>query len=307
MIVDIINLIVKSGKGGAGCTAFSKMSPRRLIGSGGDGGRGGDLLIQVSPHFYDLSKFRGVKELSAQDGQPGDNSNKKGKDGQDYIVLVPKGTVVRDSQGECIIDLNEDNAQWLACKGGQGGKGNNRKLYTLEAEPAQEREIILDYYIPNDVAIVGLPNSGKTSLLNKLTGKNYKVADYPFTTTSCVWCKVAWDELDCTFLDTPPLKKDEILNQDSFIKHLARSRIVLFLSDNPESFNEDMESIKKTILSFDKKILKGKKIFHLLTKIDTIDASNLKEDKNIIKISVNDEVGIEKLKKSIVKVLVRDK
>ncbi|MDD4955776.1 MAG: 50S ribosome-binding GTPase [Candidatus Omnitrophica bacterium] len=323
MIIDEVKVYFKAGSGGEGSFSSMKYSARRVIGGGGDGGRGADVIIKVSPHLSDLIKFNERKRFIAQDGEKGKEYNKKGKHGEPLFVYVPRGTQVVDTEGNLIVDLNEDNQEYLICRGGAGGKGNFKKLYSLPASPGEEKEVILYYCIPNDVAIAGFANNGKTSLFNKLTGKNYAVADYPFTTKSCVWAPVEFDTFDkpsinperaqrvervefrkFTIMDTPPVKKNikNIYLENSFLKHLFRSKIILFVSDNPDTCKDEYAALKKEISSFDKRLICGKKIFHLLNKIDKID-KNIPDFKGILPVSAFTSAGIEELKKKIVKTL----
>jgi len=304
MIIDEIKVYFKAGNGGEGSFSSMKYSARRVIGGGGDGGRGGDVIVKVSPHLSDLIKFNERKRFIAEDGEKGKEYNKKGSHGETLFVYVPKGTQIVDLDGNLIIDLNEDNQEYLICRGGAGGKGNFKKLYSLPAQKGEEKEAILYYCIPNDVAIAGFANNGKTSLFNKLTGKSYAVADYPFTTKSCVWAPVELDFVKFTIMDTPPVKKNikNIYLENSFLKHLFRSKIILFVSDNPDSCKEEYTALKKEISSFDKRLIHGKKIFYLLNKVDKIDKNKLNL-KGVIAVSAIAGSNIEELERKIVKTL----
>ncbi|MDD4183228.1 MAG: 50S ribosome-binding GTPase [Candidatus Omnitrophica bacterium] len=304
MIIDEVKVYFKAGNGGEGSFSSMKYSARRVIGGGGDGGRGGDVILKVSPHLSDLIKFNERRKFVAEDGEKGKQFNKKGKHGQTLFVYVPRGTQIVDLEGNLIIDLNEDNQEYLICNGGAGGKGNFKKLYNLPAQNGEEKEVILYYCIPNDVAIAGFANNGKTSLFNKLTGKSYTVADYPFTTRACVWAPVELEFRKFTIMDTPPVKKNvkNIYHENSFLKHLFRSKIILLVSDSPDSLKDEYAALKKEISSFDKLLLRGKKIFYLLNKVDKMDKNAL-DFKGIIPVSTVDGTGIEELKKKIIRAL----
>ncbi|MCK9573332.1 MAG: 50S ribosome-binding GTPase [Candidatus Omnitrophica bacterium] len=304
MIIDEVKVYFKAGNGGEGSFSSMKYSARRVIGGGGDGGRGGDVILKVSPHLSDLIKFNERRKFVAENGEKGKEFNKKGKHGQSLFVPVPKGTQIVDLEGNLIIDLNEDNQEYLICKGGSEGKGNFKKMYSLPAQPGEEKEVILYYCIPNDVAIAGFANTGKTSLFNKLTGKSYAVADYPFTTKSCVWAPIEIEFRKFTIMDTPPVKKNtkNIYLENSFLKHLFRSKIILLVSDNPGEFKSEFSALKKEISSFDKLLTSGKKIFYLLNKVDKID-KNIIDLKGVMPVSTIDDEGIEVLKKKIIKAL----
>lgn len=308
MIIDKVTIYLRSGRGGEGSSNLMRLSSRKVLPSGGDGGKGGDVILKVSPHLYDLSKFKGNKKFIASDGEKGRAEHKKGKDAQDSIVNVPSGTrvwaggaVPLGKDNRVIADLVGEGAEFLACKGGRGGKGNYKRAYLIPAQGYQEKEVTLDYHIPNDVAILGFANSGKTSLFNALTGQKRKVAEYAFTTTSCFWANSDYEFERFVVLDTPPFKKNKDssnLTENTFLRHIFRSKILLLLSDKA-SFEEDYKGLEKEIALFDSSLLETKKIFYLLTKVDTIDKKNTK--KKVRAVSINKPETIKAVKERILK------
>lgn len=304
MIVDEVKIFIKAGNGGQGSLSSLRLSSRKIIGGGGDGGRGADVIIRINPHYYDLSKFSQRKRFIGDDGKNGGPNNKKGKDAKELVVDVPSGTLLKDEQGKLIADLGKDKKEFLICRAGQGGRGNYKKSTTTPPQEGEAKDVILDYRIPNDVAIVGLPNTGKTSLFNALTGRDFKVADYPFTTTSCVWAGLEHEFSSFVIMDTPALKQ-EIKKQDvSFLKHLYRTKIIILLSDKSEDFMGDFSLLEEQIASFDYSLVR-KKIFYLLNKIDTIEG-NLKSER-ITPVSAEKNIGITELKEKIVNYLKESK
>lgn len=297
MIIDKTKIYLKAGTGGEGSISTMRLSVRRFIGGGGDGGDGGDVIIKVSPHLYDLSKFKENRRFIAQDGKRGKETNKKGKFGDSITLSVPEGTIVRNLEGNKIVDLEGEKQEFLICRGGRGGKGNYKKNYTMPAQSGQEKEVILDFRILNDVALLGFPNCGKTSLFNKLTGSAHKVADYPFTTTYCAWARAA--EGSFTVMDMPPLKKSlpDKPAVNGFLKHLYRSKIIIFLSENFSDFEKEISELKREIDLFDEGLLKNKIIFYLLNKIDKMD--KIKSVKERFFISVEQDMGLEIFKEKI--------
>lgn len=298
MIIDKVTICLRSGKGGEGSSALAKLSSRKVVAWGGDGGRGGDVILRVSPHPYDLSKFKGSKKFIAAAGERGRAKNQKGRDAQDLIIDVPSGTLVL-SGDKVIADLSGEDDRFRVCKGGRGGKGNSKRGYPLPAEGLEEKEITLDYRIPNDVAILGFANSGKTSLFNVLTGQDRKVADYAFTTTSCFWANSDFEFDRWVVLDTPPLKKSEAGRQPAenrFLRHIFRSKIILLLSDRAEA-EKDYRDLREEIALFDDSLIKAKKFFYLFSKIDTIDKKNVA--KGVLTVSVKDPGSIVALKEKI--------
>ena len=302
MIIDKVTIYLRSGKGGQGSSVLTSLSSRKVVADGGDGGKGGDVILRVSLHLYDLSKFRGDKKFIASGGESGRSRNQKGKDAEALIVNVPSGTRVL-AEDKVIADLVGEGAEFLICKGGKGGKGNYKRDYVLPAQGPEEKEVTLDYRVPNDVAILGFANSGKTSLFNALTGQERKVAEYAFTTTTCFWANSDYEFERSVVLDTPPFKKNKgstHLEENRFLRHIFRSKILLLLSDKA-SADEDYKELKREISLFDNSLLETKKIFYLLAKIDTIDRKKAK--KGVLIISMNKPETIEALKEKISKEL----
>ena len=305
MIVDETKIHLKSGNGGNGCSSFQKKGSFKNIGWGGDGGRGGGVFFEVSPHFYDLSKFKNTKKFRAQDGGAGLPNNKTGKSAEDLYLKIPQGALIRNLQGNIIKDMAVEGEKYEVLRGGRGGKGNYRRDYASEGEQGRELDVILDYRIPNDVAILGFPNSGKTSLFNLLTGKQYKVAEYPFTTTSCIRSFFEHEFRRFSVLDFPALARNSDRGKglgNDFLKHLLRTRIIFLLSANPEGLKEETEELKGQIEIFNKTFLKDKKIFYLLTKADKIDGEI---NSSFMPISVETGRNIDKLKEKIAKELFK--
>lgn len=297
MIVDHIRLCLRSGKGGDGSSACVRKSGH-LVPDGGPGGKGGDVIIRTSPHLYDLNKFRHCRVFTAASGEDGGSRNKTGKQAEPLFLDIPPGTLVKDSENNCIADMLQHPQQFCAACGGRGGLGNFKRGYADAGEAGEEKEIILDYRIPNDVALLGCANAGRTSLFNILTGQGHKVADYPFTTLSCSWAVAVLGERRAVFLDTPPLKESaEIPEEECFLKHLLRSRIILLVSDDPLSCQKQTAAIKDKVVNFDPSF-RNKKFFHLLNKIDTIDKDYNK--KGWLPVSAKTGEGIDRLKQMIV-------
>jgi GTP-binding protein len=337
MIVDYAKIHVKAGSGGKGANTKLMLSVRRVIGGGGDGGNGGDVILEVSPHLYDLNKFKEKKKFIAQDGFPGKDNNRRGKNGEDTVIGFPIGTVVWDENEAMLVELKEPGQRFVVCRGGKGGEGNYKKFYTLPPHPGEGRDIILDYRVLADIAVIGFANSGKTTLVNALTGRNFKVADYPFTTTSCYWAPAVIGDKKITVIDMPPIKKNSFARgyDTSLLRQLTRPRIFLLLSEDPVNCLAEYKEFIEEIKHVDTSLLEGKKVFYLLTKTDKIDKDNphkttdylykqtrqgracgktklqvgeqpaddskikISKIKGIIPISVHSGMGVEKLKKKI--------
>lgn len=194
MFVDKAKIYVKGGDGGNGVVSFrrEKYVPRGGP-NGGDGGKGGDVILSVDKNLSTLMDFKYHVHYKAKRGEHGQGSNKIGRGAQDLVIKVPPGTVVRDAEkGEVIADLVEEGQTFVAAKSGRGGRGNARFTssthhapdFAEKGEPGEERWMILELKLLADVGLVGLPNAGKSTFLSRVTAARPKIADYPFTTLS---------------------------------------------------------------------------------------------------------------------------
>ncbi len=300
MIVDNISLHLKAGNGGDGCLSFSRKR-NYLVGNGGRGGKGADIIFRVNGNLYDLSKFKYKKKFIGQNGSNGASSNKKGKDVPALILEVPLGTFIKNFKGDTLADLNQPEQFFLAARGGKGGEGNYKRSESQKGQPGQEKHFVLDYRIPCDVSIVGFPNVGRTTLFNRLSGEKHKVAAYPFTTLHNSWAVCEYQNRSFVLLDTPPIKeKAELSKEESFLKHLHRAKVVLIVSDNFDKCRSHIKIIRDKIINFDESYREKKK-FYLLNKIDKID-EGLKI-KNFLAVSAKDGKSMDILKEKIIKTL----
>ena len=247
MFIDEAEIDIKSGKGGDGMVHFhrEKYVPRGGP-DGGDGGRGGSVMLEVQATLNTLAAFRHTIRYAAEDGKGGGSNNKFGKSAADLIVPVPPGTVVYDiSSGERVLlgDLTNPGQQLLVCKGGRGGRGNthfkssiNQIPRTAErGVPGQEKRLHLELKLIADIGIVGVPNAGKSTLLSVLTNAKPKIAPYPFTTIEPNLGVANVDEETSVVLaDIPGLIEGAAegagLGHD-FLRHVQRTRVLIHLLD----------------------------------------------------------------------------
>jgi GTPase len=268
MFIDEAKIRITGGDGGNGCVAFrrEKFVPRGGP-SGGDGGRGGNVILVSSQHLNTLIKFRYNREFAAERGRHGEGSNRHGKDGADLVIALPVGTIAYDEEtGEKIQDLDSPDRQFVAAKGGRGGRGNARfatstRQAPRKAEPGELGEIRtlkLELKLLADVGLVGFPNVGKSTLISRLSAARPRIADYPFTTLEPYLGVVALDsERSFVMADIPGLIEGAHQGRGlgtRFLKHIERTRLLLHLVDVAEHAGrdaiEDYHTILKELESF---------------------------------------------------------
>jgi GTP-binding protein len=262
MFIDEAKILVKAGDGGNGCVAFrrEKYIPRGGP-SGGDGGRGGNVLLESSPHLNTLLKFRYNREFRAARGGHGEGSNRHGQDGDDLTIPVPVGTVVLNADsGERLWDFDTPRKRIVAARGGRGGRGNARFATSTNQAPrradpggsGEERRLHLELKLLADVGLVGFPNVGKSTLITRLSAARPRIADYPFTTLEPCLGVVALDP-DRSFVmaDIPGLIAGAHEGKGlgmRFLRHVERTRLLLHLIDVAEHSGRDPVEDYRTIL-----------------------------------------------------------
>ncbi len=244
MFLDRARIAVRGGKGGRGVISFRREAHVPRGGpDGGDGGRGGDVVLRADAQLASLGDFRYKREFGANDGAAGEGENRSGKAAKDLIVRVPMGTTVRDvATGQEVADLTADGAEIIAARGGKGGRGNARfatstrraPRIATDGERGEERELELELRLIADVGLAGLPNAGKSSLLAALTRARPKIADYPFTTLAPNLGVARLDERELVIADIPGLiegaSKGAGLGEE-FLRHIERTRLVVHVVD----------------------------------------------------------------------------
>ena len=258
MFLDSARIFVKSGHGGSGCVSFrrEKFVPKGGP-DGGDGGRGGHVILVARPQVRTLIAFRYKRLYGAPRGQAGQGSLKTGASGKDLVLQVPLGTVVlKDETGEALADLSTPGARFIAAHGGKGGKGNTRfKSSTHQAprdfEPGGDSEeswLRLELKLLADVGLIGLPNAGKSTLLSTITRARPKVAPYPFTTLSPILGVVEPSRFrSFVVADIPGLIEGAHRGHglgDQFLKHVERTRVLLHLVDLAEMTPPPLERVR---------------------------------------------------------------
>ena len=273
MLVDEARITVKAGDGGNGCMAFrrEKYVPRGGP-SGGDGGRGGDIVMVTTIHRNTLLHFRFNPEYTAQRGRHGEGSNKSGHEGESLTVQVPVGTTVLDDEtGETLFDFTEDGQTWIAAKGGRGGRGNQHFATSTHQAPTEHepgragqfRKLQLKLKLLADVGLVGYPNAGKSTLISRISAAKPKIADYPFTTLEPNLGVVQLpDYRSYVVADIPGIIEGAHEGRGlgiQFLRHVERTKVLVHLVDMSETGRDpvhDFETMMVELASFDEGLAK---------------------------------------------------
>lgn len=289
--VDYVKIYVKAGDGGRGCVSFrrEKYVPRGGP-DGGDGGKGGDVIIKASSDLHTLLDYRYKKIYKAERGEHGKGSNMTGRDGEDLIIKVPVGTVIKNMETNKIIaDLDEEGKSIVIAKGGRGGLGNTHFATSTNqapryAQPGQKGEeiwIILELKLLADVGLIGLPNAGKSTLISVISSAKPKIADYPFTTLTPVLGVVKYgDHQSFVVADIPGLIEGAHRGTGlghQFLRHVERTSMLLHLVDVSDFIDSDpvenFEKIQKELELYNPSLIK-KPLAVAGTKIDLAHKAN---------------------------------
>lgn len=287
MFADTARIIIKSGKGGDGHVSFRREKYVANGGpDGGDGGHGGDLVFLVDEGLNTLGDFRHLRKYAAEDGEEGKKRNCHGKDGEDCIIKVPAGTIIRDADsGKIIADMSGVNKRQIILKGGRGGKGNQHYAtptmqapkYAQPGVPGMELEVILELKVIADVGLVGFPNVGKSTFLSRVTNAKPKIANYHFTTLQPNLGVVDLAEgIGFVLADIPGLiegASEGVGLGDEFLKHIERTKVLIHVVDVASTEGRDpvsdIQSILKELEQYDTDLTKKPSVI-AANKIDVL-------------------------------------
>jgi GTP-binding protein len=288
--IDSARIHVKAGGGGVGCVSFrrEKFVPKGGP-DGGNGGRGGDIVILANAQLNTLLDYQYKRSYSAPRGEHGLGANKTGKSGHDILLQVPTGTIIRDvATGSVIVDLIHTGEEIVVAKGGRGGRGNAEFATSTNQAPrdyelgeeGEERDIELELKLLADVGLVGLPNAGKSTLISVISAAKPKIADYPFTTLVPNLGIVRVDEgKSFVVADIPGLIEGAHTGKGlgiQFLRHIERTKVLVFLIEaTSEHPKEDYKILQNELKLFDKELLKKPKLI-AVTKTDIVDEKTMK-------------------------------
>ena len=325
--IDEVFITVQSGDGGRGCVSFrrEKFVPRGGP-DGGDGGKGGDVILQSTSHRRTLYPFRFKRQFKAKNGVYGQGKKKTGKNGEDLFIEIPPGTLVSDAEtNELLKDFTQPGESFMAAAGGRGGQGNIRfktstkraPRYAQPGEPGQFFKLKLELKLLADVGIIGLPNAGKSTLISVISSATPKIADYPFTTLNPTLGVVQPDQEESFVVaDIPGLI--EGAHQGAglgirFLRHIERTRILVHLVDasniDPQNPLASYETINGELAQYNPLLTEKPQIL-VLNKMDVPGTEQIAEifqqavkDRPVLMISAAARKGIDALKLKIIEYL----
>ena len=291
--LDQVKIYIKAGNGGDGSPSFRREKFIEFGGpDGGDGGKGGSVILKAEQNLNTLIDFRYQQHHKAKRGENGAGQNRTGKSGEDLILKVPLGTQVFEEDNKTLIyDFTKINEEFTAASGGKGGLGNTRFKSSTNRAPrkftkgtqGEEFTIWLQLKTIADIGIIGLPNAGKSSLLASVTNANPKIANYQFTTLNPNLGVASYDDKEITIADIPGLVEGAHKGTGlgiQFLKHIERCKSLLHLIDiTSEDLKKSYQQVKNELKKYSNKLTKKKELI-VLNKIDLIDE---KEVNHIIK------------------------
>ena len=321
--LDQAKIYVEAGSGGSGSASFRREKFVEFGGpDGGDGGDGGSVVFSTSKNLNTLIDFRYRQHFKAARGEDGKGKKKTGKNGKDLILKIPIGTQIFEEDNNTLIeDLNKSEQKLIIAKGGEGGLGNVRFKSSINRSPRKKTDgnkgesfwIWLQLKVIADIGIIGMPNSGKSSLLSVITSAKPKIANYPFTTINPNLGVANYDDKEITLADIPGLiegANEGIGLGDKFLRHIERCKSILHLIDITEdNLLENYSKIRKVLHKYGNKLAKKRELI-VFNKVDMLNDEQInkkieifrkKIKKKIFTISALKHKGLENIKKILIK------
>lgn len=318
--VDEAKIFVKAGDGGQGCASFrrEKFVPKGGP-DGGDGGKGGDVVISGTLDLASLLDFKYRRIFKAEKGKNGSGNNKKGRDGKNLVVEVPLGTIVfEEGYEEPLADLTAEHSSFVVVKGGKGGRGNarfvgpaHRTPYEFEpGEPGEGKNLHLVLKLIADIGIVGLPNAGKSTLTARLTDAKPKIGDYPFTTLTPTLGVLREGDNTFVIADIPGIVEGASRGKGlglTFLKHIERTAMIILVLDvsglNPlgdyETLGRELDSFRRGLFSRKRIVVLNKTDKVSRKELESWQGSLLRKGEDVVAVSALKGWGIDSLKTMI--------
>lgn len=288
--VDEATLFVKAGDGGRGCVSFrrEKFIPKGGP-DGGDGGKGGDVIIVGNKSLISLLDFKYKRIYRAENGRSGGGGNRTGRSGSDLFIKVPVGTLIYDADSrELLADIVKDGQTSLVAQAGRGGRGNTRFVSPVHKAPheyteggeGEQKKLFLELKLMADVGITGLPNAGKSTILSRLTAARPEVGDYPFTTLTPSLGVFGDEDQTIVIADIPGIIEGASTGKGlglKFMKHVERTRTLLWVIDvSSPSVQIDYDTLHRELAAYNDEILRKQRII-VLNKTDLVDRQKAEE------------------------------
>ena len=298
--IDHTTLLVKAGDGGMGCIAFLREKFRPKGGPcGGDGGHGGNIILQVNPQLSTLQDITLKHTYYAENGANGSGKNMHGKNGKNIIIKIPPGTIIKNAETEQVLkDLTKADESYIVVKGGNGGFGNARFKTQWQTAPriandgqkGDKLKIELELKVLADVGLVGFPNSGKSTFISKVSNAQPKIADYPFTTLTPNLGIVKYGNFQSFVMaDIPGLIKGASNGKglgSQFLRHVERTKVLVYLIEGiSEEIQDDIKTLQKELKKHNPKLIQRPSLL-LVTKMDLIPTELLKIENKLIKMPI---------------------
>jgi len=320
--LDQVKIFVKAGDGGSGSPSFRREKFIEFGGpDGGDGGKGGSVVLKVERNLNTLIDFRYQQHFKAERGGDGSGKNKTGRGGKTLVLKIPIGTQVFEEDNKTLIyDFKKENEEFVVATGGKGGFGNTRFKSSTNRAPkkftkgviGEEYWIWLQLKTIADIGIIGLPNAGKSSLLASLTSANPKIANYKFTTLNPNLGVAMYDDKEITLADIPGLIEGAHTGTGlgiKFLKHIERCKTLLHLIDiTEEDLVKSYKQVRDELKKYSKDLLKKEELV-VFNKVDLIEENQIKKkisifreeiDKNVISMSTLDKKTVSDIKSKLI-------
>ena len=320
--LDQVKIFVKAGDGGSGSPSFRREKFIEFGGpDGGDGGKGGSVVLKAERNLNTLIDFRYQQHFKAERGGDGSGKNKTGRGGKTLVLKVPIGTQVFEEDNKTVIyDFKKENEEFVVATGGKGGFGNTRFKSSTNRAPKKFTKGIIgeEYWIwlqlktIADIGIIGLPNAGKSSLLASLTSANPKIANYKFTTLNPNLGVAMYDDKEITLADIPGLIEGAHTGTGlgiKFLKHIERCKTLLHLIDiTEEDLVKSYKQVRDELKKYSKDLLKKEELV-VFNKVDLIEENQIKKkisifkeeiDKNVISMSTLDKKTVSDIKSKLI-------
>ena len=295
MFIDRASIFVKAGDGGEGSNSFCKIKGLKRRQDGGDGGKGGDIILIADKNVQTLMDFYFRRHFRAGKGSNGSGNNRKGANAADCIIRLPLGTIIKDRYEDITYcDLKESGQSVILIKGGSGGHGNSKFRQATAGDPGEEKEITMELKLIADVGIIGYPNAGKSSLISRISKAKSKIASYPFTTKAPVLGVVRMDgERSFIICDIPGLIEGAHAGRglgDDFLRHVERTRVLIHMIDmagvDCRDPADDFKSINNELKLYNPELVKRPQVI-AVNKMDIPEAKeNLKAFKKKVRKTV---------------------